>query len=251
MVSLSIITINFNNSSGLEKTIKSVMDQTFRDRLEYIVIDGGSTDGSTDIINKYSNTIDCWVSEKDKGIYNAQNKGIEKASGDYCLFLNSGDFLCHENVIEKVFSYKLDQDIIYGNMRINWGNNSVSNGLMPDVLSVDHMFRDTLWHPVSFIKKSLFDTYGSYNENYKMVADYDFFFKVIIKHKVTTKHIPVYICEYNTEGFSSDPNKKNDEQEERRAVVSNYLSQDKVRELENKTKQLKNPILRFLKLFRS
>ena len=83
----SIITINFNNCDGLRRTIESVVNQT-NDNYEYIVIDGGSTDGSVDVIQKYSDRISYWVSEKDDGIYNAMNKGVRHAHGDYCLFLN-------------------------------------------------------------------------------------------------------------------------------------------------------------------
>jgi glycosyltransferase involved in cell wall biosynthesis len=101
MIKLSIITINYNNRDGLEKTIRSVIDQRFTD-FEFIVIDGGSTDGSVDNIRKYENKINYWCSEKDAGIYNAQNKGIKKAKGEYCLFLNSGDFLYNEDVLNKI-----------------------------------------------------------------------------------------------------------------------------------------------------
>ncbi|MDR2910496.1 MAG: glycosyltransferase [Bacteroidales bacterium] len=93
---LSIITINLNNVAGLQKTIESVVKQTFTD-YEYIVIDGGSTDGSADIIKQHANKITYWVSEPDKGIYNAMNKGIRVAKGEYCLFLNSGDWLINSN----------------------------------------------------------------------------------------------------------------------------------------------------------
>ncbi len=87
---LSIITVNLNNKDGLQKTIDSVISQTFKD-FEWIVIDGGSTDGSKELIEKYSDYISYWVSEPDKGIYNAMNKGIKVAKGDYLEFLNSGD----------------------------------------------------------------------------------------------------------------------------------------------------------------
>ncbi len=102
MKKVSVITINYNNAQGLQKTIDSVISQTFKD-YEFIIIDGGSTDESVDIIRKNSGKISYWVSEKDGGIYNAQNKGAKKASGEYCLFLNSGDFLMDSQTLEKVF----------------------------------------------------------------------------------------------------------------------------------------------------
>lgn len=99
---ISIITINYNNKVGLKKTIESVIQQDFNS-FEFIVIDGGSTDGSYDVIQEYRNYIDYWVSEPDKGIYNAMNKGITIARGEYCNFMNSGDFFYDKNVLSSIF----------------------------------------------------------------------------------------------------------------------------------------------------
>lgn len=246
---VSIITINYNNAAALEKTIESVMNQGFDDK-EYIVIDGGSNDESLNVIKKYSAGINYYVSEKDHGIYDAQNKGIKAARGKYLLFLNSGDFLCNNKVLQTVFSTQPVADIIYGNMRINWGNNSISTGKMPAVITAEHMYRDTLWHPVSFIKKELFENYGNYNQNYKLVADYDFFFKTIIANKVSTQYIDLEICEYNTEGQSSNPANKALEKEERRSVMQSYLSAEELAYFDAKFAEKKTifgTILNFLK----
>ena len=115
---LSVITINYNNRDGLRQTIESVVGQTYRD-FEYIIIDGGSTDGSVDVIKEYADKIDYWVSEKDKGIYNAMNKGVAVALGEYCLFLNSGDTLCHPDVLAQVQKAGTDADIICRNAIIH------------------------------------------------------------------------------------------------------------------------------------
>ncbi|MCC6370020.1 MAG: glycosyltransferase [Bacteroidia bacterium] len=224
---LSIITINYNNAKGLQKTMDSVFTQLFGD-FEYLIIDGGSTDGSEEIIKQHSSKLAHFVSEKDQGIYHAQNKGIEAANGKYLLFLNSGDFLCNNKVLQTVFKSEPIADIVYGNMRINWGNNSISTGTMPDVISVEHMYRDTLWHPVSFIKRELFLKFGNYNQQYKLVADYDFFFRVIIKNKVSTQHIDVEVAEYNTDGQSSNTANKKQEQAERRRVMESYLGAEEL-----------------------
>ena len=221
---LSIITINRNNANGLDKTIQSVINQSYED-FEYIVIDGNSTDHSIDIIKKYNSNINYWVSETDKGIYNAMNKGIAKANGNYVLFLNSGDYLVNSDVLKSVFEKQQTADIIYGNMQIDWGNGKIISGKMPDKITFKQMYIDTLWHPVSFIKKTLFDKYGLYNETYKVVADYDFFFKVIIINNVTTYHINVDIAMYNLNGLSSLPENKALEQAERRKVIESYLPQ--------------------------
>ncbi|MCW3084102.1 MAG: glycosyltransferase [Bacteroidetes bacterium] len=222
MPKVSIITINYNDAAGLEKTIRSVIAQTYTD-LEFVVIDGGSTDGSVDVIKKYADKITFWVSEKDKGIFNAQNKGIEKASGEYCLFLNSGDFLVNENVLKNAFSYNYSTAIIYGDMQIDVGNNQIVHGKMPEKISFYQMYSDTLWHPVSFIKRELFTKFGNYDETFKMVADYDFFFRAIIMNNVSTQHIPLEISVYNVNGFSSKSEFKSIEKAERLAVLNKYL----------------------------
>ena len=102
MAKLSIITINLNNKEGLEQTIKSVHSQTHLD-IEHLIIDGGSTDGSLDIINKYADKLYYWVSESDKGIYDAINKGIDKATGEWLSIMNSGDIFCDNTTVEDVF----------------------------------------------------------------------------------------------------------------------------------------------------
>ena len=111
----SIITINLNNSAGLRKTIESVVNQTFQD-FEYIIIDGGSTDGSVDIIKEYSSRIDYWVSEPDRGIYNAMNKGIVQAHGDYINFMNSGDCFSKNTILEEIYA-DLSFDFVFGKAR--------------------------------------------------------------------------------------------------------------------------------------
>jgi len=231
MIELSIITINYNNVNGLKKTIDSVLEQTYT-TIEYIIIDNVSNDGSTELVKTYSNKITKFISEKDSGVYNAQNKGIALAKGKYLLFLNSGDFLCDKNVLQSVFNEKPTEDIVYGNMRINWGNNSVSNGFMPDIITKEQMFKDTLWHPVSLIKRSLFEKYGAYNENYKLVADYDFFFRTIIKEKASTKHVNIFVAEFSTDGLSSAKNSKEREQEERKEVQKKYLTPEELQRFE-------------------
>ena len=110
---LSIITVNLNNKDGLQKTIDSVISQTFKD-FEWIVIDGGSTDGSKELIEKYSDYISYWVSEPDKGVYNAMNKGIQVAKGEYLNFMNSGDSFICETTLQDVFSKNMTADINAG-----------------------------------------------------------------------------------------------------------------------------------------
>ena len=111
---LSIITINLNNKEGLQKTIESIVNQTFRD-YEFIIIDGGSNDGSIDVIELYKENITYWISEPDKGIYNAMNKGISIAKGEYYYFLNTGDRLISNDVLEKIFEDDPHESFICAN----------------------------------------------------------------------------------------------------------------------------------------
>jgi len=203
---LSIITINLNNASGLEKTIQSVINQTFTD-FEYIVIDGNSTDGSVDIINIHSSKINYWVSEPDIGIYNAMNKGIRKAQGEYCLFLNSGDTLVDKNILEKVFNENLHEDIIYGNMYYNRDNGEKTLWICPDKLTFRTFLQSTLCHPASFIKKQLFFEISLYDETLKIISDWVFFIIAIVIHNKSYIHLPYCISNFEGGGISENTNK--------------------------------------------
>ncbi len=170
---LSIITINYNNKQGLIQTIESVVNQIWKD-FEYLVVDGGSTDGSKDVITQHINDLTYWVSEPDKGIYNAMNKGIEMATGDYLLFLNSGDYLKDSSVLGKTIPQLDNIDIVYTDLEIITDkDHHVQN--YPDRLSFKHFFYSSLPHPASFIKKVLFVKYGVYDENLKICADWNLF----------------------------------------------------------------------------
>jgi Glycosyltransferases involved in cell wall biogenesis len=187
---LSIITINLNNAEGLRKTIESVISQTFTD-LEYIVIDGASTDGSLDIIKQYAGRINYWISEADTGIYNAMNKGIKVAKGEYVLFLNSGDWFVDQDVLCDFSSINCNSDIITGNLIILDDSGTTQLHIAPDQeqLSFNTFTRGSLPHQASFIKRTLFDKYGLYDETYKIVSDKDFFIKALIVNNCSYEHI--------------------------------------------------------------
>jgi len=203
MPKLSIITINLNNAKGLQKTIESVVNQTFKD-LEYIVIDGGSTDGSVEIIKKYADKINYWISEPDTGIYNAMNKGIAVAKGEYCLFLNSGDWLYNDTIIESVAGHELFTDIVVGNV-LSVNSNYQSHKIAPNSYNITayKLFTSTLPHQASFIRKELFEKYGNYDENLKIVSDWKFCLETIIIHNVTVKYIDLIISFYDLNGISN------------------------------------------------
>ena len=199
---LSIITVNFNNKDGLQKTIDSVISQSFKD-FEWIVIDGGSTDGSKELIEKYSNYISFWVSEPDKGVYNAMNKGIKVAKGEYLNFLNSGDVYYNTEALHNIFSKHIDCDIVFGNtLAYRDGQLKIIN-YQNDYLTCYRLVKGTINHQAAFIKRQLFNKYGLYDETLRIVSDWKFFFEVIIIRKCTVHHINETIIIYDTNGLSS------------------------------------------------
>lgn len=234
---LSVITINLNNAEGLKKTIDSVLSQTYRD-WEYILIDGDSTDGSVELIRSKAEQLAFWVSEPDSGIYNAMNKGIQKAKGDYCLFLNSGDFFCDKNVLEKIFETPLQEEIVYGNMMINYGNGKIVLGTQPAEVTFEFMTYGTIWHPVSFINRKLLLELNGYDESYKIVGDYDFFVHALIVKNVSSKYRPVAVAEFNTQGIGSSEKYTELHQQERERVLKKYFP-EKVLKAATELNQLK------------
>jgi glycosyltransferase involved in cell wall biosynthesis len=230
MPQLSVITINYNNCTGLERTIKSVLAQK-EVNLEYIVVDGGSNDNSQDIIAKYKDQIFYSVSEKDDGIYNAMNKGIAVANGKFLLFLNSGDYLCDDEVFLKVLPYLDDTDIVFGNLiREN------TDGRKTERFSIDNvqdlLITSSLPHPATFIQKKLFTELGHYNETYKIAADYEFFARAILKHNATCKYIPVVVSVFDLSGISNDPANFYSLLLERKKIQANLFSKEQMKRAE-------------------
>ncbi len=218
MSNLSIITINYNNLDGLKRTLESVVSQTWRE-FEYIVIDGGSTDGSADYIACQSTNIDYWVSEPDKGIYNAMNKGIAKATGEYLLFLNSGDHFFSNSVLQENNDKIANYDLIYFNIVYVRENDSFTVSY-PKQLSFSFFFLGTLCHQSTFIKKTLFDELGSYDENLKLVSDWKFFIVALFKFNCTYFKVNAILSNYYMDGISSDLGNKELLYNEREQVLN-------------------------------
>ena len=247
---LSIITINYNNAEGLRKTLASVAAQTYRD-IEHIIIDGGSTDGSVDVILEYAqgestfasfsvtssiHTIN-WSSEKDNGIYNAMNKGIRKAIGDYCQFLNSGDTLASPDVTERMMT-EMDSinakrsadnedpiDVLYGDM-LKVGmktRNSRDNSGGNDGVTLNMFYRGCLNHSPAYIKRSLFDEYGLYDETLKICSDWKFYMQSIVLGKATTKHVNIIVTHFDMNGISET--RKDILNEERNRLLKELVPQ--------------------------
>ena len=200
---LSIITINYNNRDGLERTARSIVEQTFRD-YEWIVIDGGSTDGSQDIMEEYSSHIAIGVSERDGGIYDAMNKGLERASGEYVQFLNSGDSFINRDVLERVFTDNLLADVNYGDQWCVLDGSIIEKRRYPVTMDLRFLFRAPLGHQASFIKTSLAKA-NPYRVKYTISADRAFFIELYLSG-ASFHYLNLPIVYFDTEGIGSNAN---------------------------------------------
>ncbi|MCB4799692.1 glycosyltransferase family 2 protein [Neotamlana laminarinivorans] len=214
---ISIITINYNNKQGLERTLKSVQTQTFND-YELIVIDGNSTDGSKHIIEQYKTDLNYYVSEPDTGIYNAMNKGIKQAKGNYLFFLNSGDNLVNDSALAKVAKYLSGEGFVYFNInRIK--NNKKWVIEVPSEMSFFYLHNDTIPHQSIFIKKELFNTVGAYDEHLKLVSDWKFIITALIKYNASYKHVNEVFSNFYEGGVSSSKGSFEAMEKERQLVL--------------------------------
>ncbi|MFD0989564.1 glycosyltransferase family 2 protein [Mariniflexile jejuense] len=201
MKKLSIITVNYNNLEGLKTTFKSVKNQTWQD-FEYLVIDGDSTDGSIAFLEDNVAHINYWVSEPDTGVYHAMNKGVLKATGEYLLFLNSGDHFFNNKVLAKNIYSVENYDIIYFNQKVV-GKTKTFIKEYPDTLSFAYFLKDNLPHQASFIKSELLKSEGLFEEDFKIVSDWKFFLDSICKHNASYCHIDKTLTVFYQDGISS------------------------------------------------
>ncbi|QNM86258.1 glycosyltransferase [Polaribacter pectinis] len=215
---LSIITINYNDFSGLKKTVESVIKQTYSN-FEYVVIDGGSTDESYKYLQEKKDSFSHLVSEKDAGIYNAMNKGIRAAKGEYLLFLNSGDVLNGVSALKDFIESPLFLgDIVYGDYKFLEGEKKY-----PDNLTPLHFFKSSLPHQSSLIKKELFDIYGYYDEGFKIVSDKAFYIKCFLSNKVVFTHINQKLSIVDLNGISNSSEYQKKVVEENNIILKNYF----------------------------
>lgn len=201
MLKLSIITINYNNLEGLKRTVESVVNQTWQE-FEYIIIDGGSSDGSAAYIESQSKSIDYWVSEPDKGIYNAMNKGIAKATGEYLLFLNSGDHFYDTTVLQENIKYLQNYDLICFDIEVR-GDTTSEIVTYPEKIQFSDLCFGSLCHQSTFIKKELFEIIGFYDEKLKLVSDWKFFILVLFKYNCSYFKVSTILSTYYLDGVSS------------------------------------------------
>ena len=210
-MTLSIITIAYNNLTGLQKTIESVFSQTCRD-FEHIIIDGNSQDGSKEYLKEATQRaaeLDIpfqYVSEPDTGIYNAMNKGIEKSSGEYCLFLNSGDYLSYDSVLEELFANQPIADIVSCNAVFDASVfHKERYCISPAEITAGHLILSYLPHQATLIRTALFKKIGCYDESFKVVSDWLFFIDAILNNGASYQHIQMFLSHCETEGISNNP----------------------------------------------
>lgn len=223
---ISVITICKDAEKDIENTIKSVINQTKFENIEYIIIDGASTDKTIEIIENYKEKIAYFVSEPDKGIYNAMNKGIKAATGDFLIFLNAGDFYINELVFEQFLPYlkKTTADLVIGNL-------FAFNKYNADFVKLDESFIDkflfnyqSIPHPASFFRRNIFEKVGLYNENHKIVSDFEWYLKYFNEFNGNYLYVDKYIAFFDLNGICSNKKFKEKHKKERSEVLSHYFS---------------------------
>lgn len=222
---LSIITINRNNAAGLEKTMQSVASQTYKE-FEYVVVDGASTDGSVEVVKRLESEFAHikWVSEPDSGIYNAMNKGIRMASGDYVQILNSGDCLVTDDVTERMLEALEKSDnpsMLYGNMIKCFpdGHKVVDKCFAGQEITMLGMYSGTLNHDPVYIRRSLFEKYGFYDEDLKISSDWKWFLQAIVLGDEKPQYVDVEVTLFDMTGISEDAKWKERIRMERQEVL--------------------------------
>lgn len=218
-VKVSIITVNLNDLKGLDKTCASVFSQSNRD-FEHIIIDGASVDGSLNYIETHKDKFAYWISEPDNGVYDAMNKGIRQAEGDYVLFLNSGDILYNDDVFSTVKnSLMKDIDLVYGNLWIEDEKDGGFTNKYPEGIDFNFFKRTSLGHASTFIKRTLFEIYGAYRTDLKIVSDWAFFLKLICLEKRSYFKIDTTIAVFYEGGLSTAASYSELHKKERKKVL--------------------------------
>ncbi|RZJ52090.1 MAG: glycosyltransferase [Flavobacterium sp.] len=201
---ISIITVCYNSEATLEDTIKSVAAQTY-DNIEYIIVDGNSKDNTLNIVEKYPDVITKWISESDKGLYDAMNKGIAMATGDYIGILNSDDTFYEPQTLEKLADFLKNNNIdaCTGDI-VQHKNGRIirrysSKNWTPEKLKIGFMAP----HPSIFFKRSLFEKYGDYTLGYKIASDYELIIRYFLKNEISWKYSNLITTSMAVGGASS------------------------------------------------
>lgn len=215
----SIISICFNEENGIRRTCESVVSQDYRD-YEWIVVDGGSTDGTLEILKEFSGSITRMISEPDEGIYDAMNKGIKMASGEYLVFLNGGDFFASDDVLTDV-SVAPQKELIYGDIFFDEVGGTLA--IYPDVMSEGYLLKKMAPHQATFFRHDLFHRFGNYDRSYKIAADYELYVRLIEVGKVSYHYIARPLSVFDRSGISSGPAHRELRKRENHRVRKQYF----------------------------
>ena len=218
---ITVITINLNNINGLEKTFQSVKSQNYLN-LEFMIFDGGSRDESLKFLKSHSTEISYWVSEKDSGVYDAMNKGIKHASGDYLLFLNSGDHFFNEEAISSLVKNSSGEDLIYGQLKVV-GSDSEWIKTYPSILNFRYFYFESLPHPATLISRKLMVKMGGYDIQLKIASDWKFFLLAVAKYGCSYRLVDKVISVFYLDGLSSQPANQKNLDEERVETMKVYF----------------------------
>lgn len=225
---VSVITVCLNSNETIEQTIRSIIGQTYKD-MEYIIIDGGSDDGTKEIIERYRDHISVYISEPDEGIYDAMNKGIRMSTGQIIGIVNSDDWLEADAVetVANVFETE-DTDIVYGNVNEIKNNRPVSVLRSVDKLDDDNVWAEMpVWHPATFISRDVYERIGGYSTRYRISSDYDFIIRCFLNHE-RFFYLDKVLSNFRNEGLSS--RELLFCAEENRTIISEY--KDKVKDFD-------------------
>lgn len=251
---VSVITVVYNGVADIENTILSVVQQKYDD-YEYIVVDGASTDGTVDIICRYTQYITLWISEPDNGIYNAMNKAIRMAQGKYCIFMNAGDRFATPLALEEASSFfSHDFDVLTG-CEICTKNGKVIDYVKPlEQITMNHFYVSSISHQSSFIKRSLLLEYP-YDENFQLVSDWKFWIQTLVLRGKTYRAINVDVSLFNHDGLTYFQREKGAKEREQvlRELIPSLIYIDYVKM--NKHNRMRKGCLRILsklqRIFRS
>lgn len=224
---LSIITINYNNAEGLRRTLASVDEQSYKD-IEHIIVDAASSDGSVEVIKAYADTakhVVVWSSERDNGIYDGMNRGIRKATGAYVQILNSGDIFAAPDVTERMVAavkQAESPELLYGNMiKKDYATEKIIEITGQEEYSLRLFYSSTLNHDCCYFRRDLFETYGLYDENLKIVSDWKWFLQAIGFGHVKPEYVDIDVTIFDASGISeSNLELRN---KERRQVLEEVL----------------------------
>lgn len=233
MKKLSVITICYNEKDTIESTIKSVLSQDFVD-YEYIIADGNSNDGTMEIIQKHSGSFRKIISENDKGIFDAMNKALQYATGEYVFFLNAGDFLVDNKVFSSVFGRNYEIDLLYGDVIFQYSNGIKFRRKTPDKLNENYFFIDSLNHQTVFMKRKLIEKIGGFDTSLKITSDYDLILNAIYNQNCKSKYINLPVSVFNLKGISSQKNYFEQQNNERMICLSRYFDAEKIQKMQRR-----------------